>query len=239
MRQRRSLGQRIKLGEAQAELARARGFASWTQLKGYVARLGAEQPFQTDIGYYEGRADGIATVNGVSRAEARLDLARRHGFPSWNRLRLHVSALACGSEPPTPFMLAYRAVEDDDPERLVDLLDAQPALIAARGTNGNDLLGIGQEPPGRPAPARPWRRSEPRQRLRLDEAPPGGLREPGRARAAPSRRRRATRHLSPGRRRHAADRGPLLGTSRGGTAARARTREPARRGGPRPRGADR
>ena len=43
-----------------------------------------EQPFHTDIAYYEGRADGIATVNGVTVDEARLDLARRHGFASWD-----------------------------------------------------------------------------------------------------------------------------------------------------------
>ena len=39
-----------------------------------------EQPFRTDIEYYEGRAAGIATVNGVPLAEAKRDLARRHGF---------------------------------------------------------------------------------------------------------------------------------------------------------------
>ena len=43
--------------------------------------LDLEQPFRTDIEYYEGRADGIATANGVSVADARRDLARRHGFP--------------------------------------------------------------------------------------------------------------------------------------------------------------
>jgi ankyrin repeat protein len=106
------------------------------------SRLGDEQPFHTDIDYYEGRADGIATVTGMSVAEARLDLARRHGFPSWNRLRRHVEALADGTEPASPFMLAYRAVEDDDAERLAAMVDAHPELIDARGTNGNDLLGM-------------------------------------------------------------------------------------------------
>jgi ankyrin repeat protein len=135
-------GQAAKLSEAQFELAREHGFASWPKLKEYVSRLGAEQPFHTDIDYYEGRADGIATVNGVSVAEARLDLARRHGFPSWSRLRRHVAALADGSEPATPFMLAYRAVEDDDVGRLAEMLDDHPELIEARGTNGNDLLNM-------------------------------------------------------------------------------------------------
>lgn len=126
----------------QFELARAHGFSSWAKLKEHVGRLGAEQPFRADIAYYEGRADGIATVNGVSIAEARRDLAQRHGFSSWARLRRHVEALREGSEPPTPFMLAYSAVEADDRERLVELLDDHPDLIHVRGTNGNDLLGM-------------------------------------------------------------------------------------------------
>jgi len=142
VRERRAAGRPLKLTEAQFELARTHGLASWPKLKDYVERLGAEQPFHTDIGYYEGRADGIATVNDVSVAEARLDLARRHGFSSWARLRRHVGSLADGTEPPTPFVLAYRAIEDDDLERLTALVDAHPELIEARGTNGNDLLGM-------------------------------------------------------------------------------------------------
>ena len=39
-------------------------------------------------------------------------------------------------------MLAYRAVEDNDRDRLAELLDAHPELVEARGTNGNDLLGM-------------------------------------------------------------------------------------------------
>jgi ankyrin repeat protein len=39
-------------------------------------------------------------------------------------------------------MLAFRAVEAGDRAALVGLLDRQPELARARGTNGNDLLGI-------------------------------------------------------------------------------------------------
>jgi ankyrin repeat protein len=142
VRARRAAGEVIKLSEAQLELAREHGFASWPKLKSYVERLGFEQPFRTDIEYYEGRAEGIATTGGVSVAEARNDLARRHGFPNWSRLRGQVEALRSGEESPTPFMLAYRAVEENDRERLEEVLDRNPELIAARGTNGNDLLGM-------------------------------------------------------------------------------------------------
>jgi ankyrin repeat protein len=141
-RERRAAGPPAKLADAQLELARRHGFASWPRLKGYVERLGAEQPFRTDLDYYEDRAHGIATVRGVTIAEARRDLARRHGYPSWTGLRRHVAQLRSGEEPATPFVLAYRAVEADDRDELVRLLDAHPELVAARGTNGNDLLGM-------------------------------------------------------------------------------------------------
>ena len=50
----------VGLREARLELAREHGFRSWSQLKGHVDRLAAEQPFSRDLAYYEGRAEGIA-----------------------------------------------------------------------------------------------------------------------------------------------------------------------------------
>jgi ankyrin repeat protein len=141
-RERRAEGAPAKLSDAQLELARRHGFASWPRLKQYVDRLSAEQPFHTELEYYEGRAHGISTVQGVSMAEARRDLAGRHGFSTWAGLRRHVAELAAGEEPPPPFMLAYRALEADDGPELARLLDAHPELVTARGTNGNDLLGM-------------------------------------------------------------------------------------------------
>jgi ankyrin repeat protein len=142
VRERRAGGQEAKLADEQFELARELGFQSWPKLKAYVERLGLEQPFHVDLDYYEGRAHGIASVNGVSIAEARRDLARRHGFGSWRALRSHVEAMDSGEEPPTPFVLAYQAVEANDRNRLVELLDQFPDLVVQRGTNGNDLLGM-------------------------------------------------------------------------------------------------
>ena len=142
VRERRAAGEDAKLADAQFELARELGFDSWPKLKAYVERLGLEQPFRVDLDYYEGRADGIASVNRVSVAEARRDLAARHGFGSWRELRRHVEAMNGGEEPPTPFVLAYQAVEANDHERLVQLLDRFPDLVVQRGTNGNDLLGM-------------------------------------------------------------------------------------------------
>ena len=142
VRERRAQGHDVKLTEVQFELARELGFQSWPKLKAYVERLALEQPFRTDLDYYEGRAHGIATVNGLSAADARRDLAARHGFSSWRELRRHVEAMQSGDEPPTPFVLAYRAIEDNDRERVVELLDRFPDLAIQRGTNGNDLLGM-------------------------------------------------------------------------------------------------
>jgi Ankyrin repeats (3 copies) len=145
VRERRAAGHDVKLAEVQFELARELGFASWPKLEAYVERLSLEEPFRVDLDYYEGRANGIASVNGVSVAEARRDLAARHGFSSWRELRRHVAAMQSGEEPPTPFVLAYRAVEANDCDRLVELLDRFPDLVVQRGTNGNDLLGMAGE----------------------------------------------------------------------------------------------
>jgi ankyrin repeat protein len=145
VRERRTAGQDVKLADVQHELARELGFASWPKLKAYVERLALEQPFRVDLDYYEGRASGIASVEGVAVAEARRDLAARHGFSSWRALRNHVETMARGDEPPTPFVRAYKAVEDNDREGLVELLDLFPELVVQRGTNGNDLLGMADE----------------------------------------------------------------------------------------------
>ena len=107
-----------------------------------MTRPSVEQPFHTDLDYYEGRADGIATTSGVGVDEARAELARRHGFAGWDELAAHVARMASGEEPPTPFVLAYRAVEAGDRAALEALLDAHPDLVRQRGTNGNDLLGM-------------------------------------------------------------------------------------------------
>jgi ankyrin repeat protein len=107
-----------------------------------VTDPGAEIAFETDLGYYDGRAEGIATVRGVPIEEAQRDLAARHGFAGWDELVRHVEALRDGSEPPAPFVVAYRALRRGDVDELHALLDRHPELVHARGTNGNDLLGL-------------------------------------------------------------------------------------------------
>ena len=105
-----------------------------------------EQPFHTDLEYYEGRADGIATTSAIAVEEARDELARRHGFAAWDELAAHVEGMHSGALAPTPFVLAYRAVEARDHAALEALLDEHPDLVWQRGTNGNDLLGMARDP---------------------------------------------------------------------------------------------
>jgi ankyrin repeat protein len=111
--------------------------------------------YHEDLGYYEERAHGLlasardGTRGAVAAFErhgapltdegARLVLAREHGFPAWAELARHVAGLRIAGE---PFAAAYRAVEARDAGALAALLDAHPELVAARGTNGNDLLGF-------------------------------------------------------------------------------------------------
>jgi ankyrin repeat protein len=141
---RKQAKERVRAGEqptlslAQLALAREQGYPSWPAL----VHANTEQPFHTDIEYYEGRAEGIATVRGVPLADARRDLAARHGLRSWNALVRRVTALRDGTDSPTPFLLAYRALEAGDRDTLEELLNAHPNLVHARGTNGNDLLGM-------------------------------------------------------------------------------------------------
>lgn len=149
-----------KLADAQLVVAREHGFASWPRLKSYVERAVAHGPnlqhaFRDDVDYYEGRASGLfaSAIDGtatalaqfqrwgepVTEVGARKVIAREHGMPSWAALRRHLSALQKG---PEPFARAYRAVEAHDVEGLRGELDRWPDLVSARGTNGNDLLGM-------------------------------------------------------------------------------------------------
>lgn len=70
---------------------------------------------------------------------ARLVVAREHGFSSWSALTRRVASLRDDGE---PFARAYRALEAHDLDALGEQLDRFPWLVAAWGTNRNDLLGM-------------------------------------------------------------------------------------------------
>ena len=73
-------------------------------------------------------------------AEARRDLARRHGFASWRRLTRHVEAARDGEDADAVHARVPRRGEDDR-DALTELLDPVPSRRGL-GTNGNDLLGM-------------------------------------------------------------------------------------------------
>lgn len=150
----------IRLTEAQLEIARRYGFPSWPKLRAYVERVlangaGLQHAFDEDPHYYAERAAGLlasaedgtpSAVAEFSRwsapltaAGARLVVARNHGFPDWPALRRHVAGLRTSGE---PFARAFRLVRDRDVAGLTEVLDRFPELVAARGTNGNDLLAL-------------------------------------------------------------------------------------------------
>jgi ankyrin repeat protein len=150
----------VKLSEAQFRIAREHGFPSWPKLQAYVRRVTEhgetlQHPYHQDVHYYAERALGLLASaeddtpgarepferrgQPFTRDGALVVVAREHGFVSWRALRDHVKSLVDSGE---PFARAYRAVEARDPEALKTLLDEFPGLVTARGTNGNDLLGM-------------------------------------------------------------------------------------------------
>lgn len=145
----------VPLSLAQLALARRYGFPSWVKLRAYVLRVegGFEHAFEEDESYYADRADGLlaSASDGTPSAVASFDrwsapltpagarsvVARNHGFGSWAALRRHLAELA-----DSPFARAFRLLRAQDVDGLAALLDQFPALVTARGTNGNDLLGL-------------------------------------------------------------------------------------------------
>ena len=123
-------------------------------------------PLRADPGYLEARARGLLAVQraGLPQAlrvirrwhprlgdrgaagpftleDARMVVARQHGFPAWEALVAHLGDPGPEGSP-DPGTAAARAIEDGDLGRLRAQLRAAPALVAARGTNGNSLLHL-------------------------------------------------------------------------------------------------
>ena len=129
-----------------------------------------------------GARDGIATTGGVTIAEARRDLAQRHGFSSWRVLTRHVEALRDGERAADAVRARVsRGRGETTCHALAELLDrirsssSSAARTATTCSAWRTTLSLVR------AAARARRRSEPRQRLRLDEAPRGRLLERARS----------------------------------------------------------
>jgi ankyrin repeat protein len=114
-----------------------------------------QHAYREEIAYYDERAQGLlaSAQDGTDGAVAafarhgapltpdgaRTVVAREHGAQSWPALERHVAGLRESGE---PFARAYRALEAHDVDGLAALVDEHPDLVAAQGTNGNDLLGM-------------------------------------------------------------------------------------------------
>ena len=152
-------GEPLKLSGAQHVVAREHGFPSWPRLKAYVERVAAHGPdlqhaFHEDLDYYEGRANGLLHraqdgTRGASPRSSARRAADRGGRARRRRAPARLRELG-GAAPPRrdlrdsgePFARAYRAVEAHDVDGLRAQLEPFPELVAAVGTNGNDLLGM-------------------------------------------------------------------------------------------------
>ena len=96
-------------------------------------------PFQTGIGYYADRAEGRVSYSegAMTIEQARAEIARQHGEPDWAALERRLEGIEDEA-----FRQAFLAVEAADVEGLRALLDREPWLAQAQGTNGNDLLNM-------------------------------------------------------------------------------------------------
>lgn len=158
-------GDAFRLADAQLVVAREHGFASWPRLKAYVERVTTYGPdlrhaIETDLEYFDDRAAGLLSAHqaGVEQAtevlrrhlpqfagaptieDARLAMARQHGFETWDAFKRHLESVGEGDE--EPFMRAVRAIQAAEDEVLAALIGRYPGLVAARGTNGNSLIGL-------------------------------------------------------------------------------------------------
>jgi hypothetical protein len=73
--------------------------------------------------------------------DARLVLAREHGFASWEEFKAYVDAIQRG-EQIEPFTLAFEAIKAGDIAAVAALLGSYPDLLEAQGTNGSSLLNL-------------------------------------------------------------------------------------------------
>jgi hypothetical protein len=130
----------------------------------------AHRPFETDSQYYVDRAAGLASVRETgergalriiqrfhpafrdaseaevstapfSQTDAELVVAREHGFNDFDSLKRRLDAIREGRAD-EPFQQAFEAIKADDLARFQALLEADPGLVNAAGTNGNTLMSL-------------------------------------------------------------------------------------------------
>jgi ankyrin repeat protein len=109
-----------------------------TQRDGLPSSL---QQIKTFHPRFETASDSEVRAAEFTQDDARLVLAREHGFESWADLERHITSLSSGRTV-EPFMQAFRALEAGDTAQFEIVLRQDPTLLNARGTNGNTLLNL-------------------------------------------------------------------------------------------------
>jgi ankyrin repeat protein len=77
----------------------------------------------------------------LTEDDARLIYARDHGFSDWHAMTARLEAVNKG-EVEEPFLTAFQAIKSGDSKRLKSLIEKDPSLVRARGTNDNTLLNL-------------------------------------------------------------------------------------------------
>lgn len=135
-----------------------------------AANPSMRRPLSTDVEWFDDRASGLVSSHQdaipttlaqlrefhprfaslpdeairqaeFTLADAKIAVAREHGFETWRQFVNHLRALAAG-ETVEPFLTAFEAVKSGDLPGLEKLLAQDYSLANAPGTNGNTLLNL-------------------------------------------------------------------------------------------------
>jgi ankyrin repeat protein len=128
------------------------------------------RPHVRDAGWYEQRIAGVLSVHRAGFPEtldeirrnhprlaaatddelreaefteddARIVVAREHGFESWDEFQIHVQAIQSGDRR-EPLVEAFEAIERGDAATVAALVQHHPDLLDAQGTGGSSLLNL-------------------------------------------------------------------------------------------------
>jgi ankyrin repeat protein len=102
---------------------------------------GAMDSIRRSIPRLSNKSDDEIRSATLTDDDARLILARDHGFDRWDAFKARLDAINSGKEI-EPFTAAFDAIQADDAGAFAALLQRHPDLINAQGTNGSSLLNL-------------------------------------------------------------------------------------------------
>jgi ankyrin repeat protein len=102
---------------------------------------GIAQQIQASNPQFAAKSSAEILRTPFAQPDAELVVAREHGFASWQQFRNHLTALTTGKTT-EPFITAFEALKSGNTTDLRAVLERDPTLINASGTNGNTLLNL-------------------------------------------------------------------------------------------------